>query len=249
MADPYLGEIRMFGFGGSNGGCPVTVPSRWLPADGRLLPISGNSALFSLLGTAYGGDGSTTFALPDLRGRVPIHEGQGPGLTNRVRGLGSRGGSETVTLQQANLPSISATATIAGIKASLSNDGAVSGSFDGSGDHFHTVDNHIHPFTYDSFTFPDAASASATMDIDNIETFGGGFTRGLRGLKEKKEQAEAHKVRRLGMPQDNAANIEVLQTLVDGIIAAGSVGPQGKLIMPYLSTATSYPIHASHSHP
>lgn len=104
----------------------------------------------------YAGDGRTTFGLPDLRGRVPIHVGSGPGLSNYR--LGQEGGSETIsssiTLQQDNLPDvISATATIEGITASLS-DGAISGSFDGSGEHFHTVNDHTHPFTYDSFTFP-----------------------------------------------------------------------------------------------
>ena len=223
---------------------PTLASSRWPVASNQ---ISRNSALFSLLGTTYGGDGVSTFALPDLQGRVPIHEGTGPGLP---KSLGQKSGSETVmiTLQQTNLPDvIPATATIEGMVTASLVSGAVSGSFDSSGDHFHTVNDHTHPFTYGSFTFPDASAASVTMDIDNVQVEGS--TRGLRGLKEKKNQAEAHKVRRLGMPQDNAANIEVLQTQVDGIIAAGTVGPQGKLFIPYLITATSYLIHASHSHP
>ena len=83
--DEYLGEILTVGFN--------FCPRGTLEADGRLLPISQNTALFSLLGTMYGGDGRTTFALPDLRGRVVVGAGQGPGLTERR--LGERGGVET----------------------------------------------------------------------------------------------------------------------------------------------------------
>ena len=78
------------------------APRGWAFCDGQLLPISSNSALFSLLGTIYGGDGRTTFALPDLRGRVAIHEGNGPGLS--PYNLGQRGGQETVTLTTSQMP-------------------------------------------------------------------------------------------------------------------------------------------------
>ena len=95
MAEPFLGQIMMFGGNFS--------PRGWAFCDGQLLAISQNTALFSLLGTIYGGDGRTTFALPDLRGRVPVGPGQGPGLTDwRV---GSRGGTEMTTLTTANMPS------------------------------------------------------------------------------------------------------------------------------------------------
>ncbi|HSJ99380.1 MAG TPA: tail fiber protein [Myxococcota bacterium] len=77
-------------------------PQGWAPAEGQLLPINTNQALFSLLGTTNGGNGQTNFALPDLRGRAPIHQGQGPGLTNRT--LGEQGGVETVTLLQSEMP-------------------------------------------------------------------------------------------------------------------------------------------------
>lgn len=86
--EPFLGEIRMFGF--------WRVPSGWRACDGSLLSIVDNQALFALLGTTYGGDGQTTFAVPDLRGRVPMSAGSGPGLTPYT--LGGSGGSETVTL-------------------------------------------------------------------------------------------------------------------------------------------------------
>lgn len=94
MTDPFVAEIRLF---------PFTFPPKgWAWCDGQILPISQNTALFSLLGTTYGGNGQTTFALPDLRGRVPLHEGQGPGLSQRS--LGESGGSATVTLIESEIP-------------------------------------------------------------------------------------------------------------------------------------------------
>ncbi len=92
--DPILGQIIMF--------AGNFAPRGWAFCEGQLLPISQNTALYSLLGTTYGGDGKTTFALPDLRGRVPMHPGHGPGLTPRR--LGEQGGAETVTLTTNNLP-------------------------------------------------------------------------------------------------------------------------------------------------
>jgi microcystin-dependent protein len=86
-SDPFLGEIRMFGFN--------FPPRGWAFCDGQLLPISSYTALFSLLGTTFGGDGITTFGLPDLRGRVPIHVGSGPGLSPYI--WGQKGGVETIT--------------------------------------------------------------------------------------------------------------------------------------------------------
>ncbi len=93
--DPFLGEIIMFGGN--------FAPRGWALCDGQLLPISQYSALFSILGTTYGGDGRTTFGLPDLRGRVPVHAGNGPGLSDRR--LGGKGGTETNTLTTGQLPS------------------------------------------------------------------------------------------------------------------------------------------------
>jgi len=94
MSDPFIGEIRMFGFG--------RIPNGWLACDGSLQSIAQNDVLYNLLGTTYGGDGVTTFALPDLRGQAPVHQGNGQGLTPRV--IGEKGGSETVTLTTAQLP-------------------------------------------------------------------------------------------------------------------------------------------------
>jgi microcystin-dependent protein len=95
MAEPFLGEIRMVGF--------EFAPAGWAMCNGQLLPIAQNVALFSLLGTLYGGNGVTTFALPDLRGRVPIHQGQGPGLSQRV--IGTPTGAEAITLTAGQMPS------------------------------------------------------------------------------------------------------------------------------------------------
>lgn len=92
--DPFIAAIVMFGGN--------FAPRGWAFCDGQLLPISQNTALFSILGTTFGGDGRTTFALPDLRGRAPLHPGTGPGLT--PRNLGQRSGSETNTLTSSNLP-------------------------------------------------------------------------------------------------------------------------------------------------
>ena len=94
MSEPFVGEIRMFGFG--------FAPQGWAPCNGQLLPINQNQALFSLLGTTYGGDGEATFALPDLRSRVPVGQGQGPGLSAYAEG--QAGGAETVTLTATQMP-------------------------------------------------------------------------------------------------------------------------------------------------
>lgn len=96
MSTPYIGEIRMFGFGTRG------APNGWQSCDGSLLPISEYDALFALIGTTYGGDGQTTFAVPDLRGRVPVHQGTGPGLSGYV--IGQVAGSETVTVLPTQMP-------------------------------------------------------------------------------------------------------------------------------------------------
>lgn len=92
--EPFIGEIRTFGFN--------FCPRGWAAADGQLISISQNQALFSLYGTYYGGDGRTTFGLPDLRGRFAMHQGRSPGLTPRE--IGQRGGQETVTLTEGQMP-------------------------------------------------------------------------------------------------------------------------------------------------
>ena len=92
--DPFVAEIRIFPFN--------FAPKGWAFCDGQILPISQNTALFSLLGTTYGGNGQSTFALPNMQGNVPMHPGQGPGLS--LHDLGETGGSETVTLLISEIP-------------------------------------------------------------------------------------------------------------------------------------------------
>src|SRR6476469_6205761 len=98
--DPFVAEIRIFPFN--------FAPKGWAWCDGQLLPLSQNTALFSLLGTTYGGDGKSNFALPNLQGNAPMHPGQGPGLS--LHDLGETGGSETVSLLESEIPSHSHTA-------------------------------------------------------------------------------------------------------------------------------------------
>jgi microcystin-dependent protein len=93
--DPFVAEIRIFPFN--------FAPKGWAFCDGQLLPLSQNTALFSLLGTTYGGDGKSNFALPNMQGNAPMHPGQGPGLS--LHDLGETGGSETVTLLESEIPS------------------------------------------------------------------------------------------------------------------------------------------------
>ena len=94
MADPFVAEIKIVGFN--------FAPIGWALCNGQIMPISQNTALFSLLGTIYGGDGKSTFALPNLRDRVPMHHGQGAGLTDRVQG--EFGGEQAVTLLETQIP-------------------------------------------------------------------------------------------------------------------------------------------------
>ena len=95
MADPFVAEIRIFPFN--------FAPKGWAFCDGQILPLSQNTALFSLLGTTYGGDGKSNFALPNMQGNAPMHPGQGPGLS--LHDLGETGGSETVSLLESEIPS------------------------------------------------------------------------------------------------------------------------------------------------
>lgn len=113
MGQPYVGEIRLFGGN--------FAPLGWAFCDGRLLPISENDTLFMLIGTTYGGDGESTFALPDLRSRVPIHWGTGPGLSSRI--IGEAAGVESVTLTQQQIPvhnhAVPVSSTVAGSRSAV----------------------------------------------------------------------------------------------------------------------------------
>ena len=114
MADPFVAEIRIFPFN--------FAPRGWAFCDGQLLPLSQNTALFSLLGTTYGGNGKSNFALPDLQGRAAMHPGQGPGLS--LHDLGESAGSETVTLIESEMPAhLHAMLTVASDPAELQGPG------------------------------------------------------------------------------------------------------------------------------
>jgi len=95
MGEPFVGEVRMFGGN--------FAPAGWAFCQGQLIPISENETLFNLIGTTYGGDGQETFALPDLQGRVPMHQGQGPGISQSYV-IGEKAGVETVTLTTNQIP-------------------------------------------------------------------------------------------------------------------------------------------------
>lgn len=117
MDDPFIGQIQPFGFN--------FAPRGWALCDGQIMRISSNAALFSLLGTTFGGDGRTTYALPDLRSRSIVHVGQGPGL-DRIS-WGERGGSLTKTLTVSNMPAHKHTGTMH-LGSGLGNDGAGNGN-------------------------------------------------------------------------------------------------------------------------
>jgi len=108
MSEPFIAEVKIF--------AGNFAPRGWAFCDGQLLPIAQNTALFSLIGTTYGGDGRTTTGLPNLKGRAPMHPGRGPGLTSRR--LGERGGTETITLSEAQMPQHKHTARADGNSAS-----------------------------------------------------------------------------------------------------------------------------------
>lgn len=110
--EPFLGQIQPFAFN--------FAPRGWAQCDGQILPISTSTALFSLIGTTYGGDGRTTFGLPDLRGRAALHVGSGPGLTNRR--LGEKGGLESVQLTVPQMPSHTHVATLGAVEADADSD-------------------------------------------------------------------------------------------------------------------------------
>jgi microcystin-dependent protein len=147
MADPFVAEIRIFPFN--------FAPKGWAWCDGQLLPLSQNTALFSLLGTTYGGNGKSNFALPDLQGRAPMHPGQGPGLS--LHDLGETGGAETVSLLESEIPSHSHTVRAA---SSAGEDGTPTGNA------LSRTDN-------GSAYVPAPAAMPVTMAPENIAPVGG----------------------------------------------------------------------------
>jgi microcystin-dependent protein len=166
MADPFLAQITQFG---SN-----FAPRAWAFCDGQLLAISSNSALFSLLGTTFGGDGRTTFGLPELRGRTMVHPGHGPGLSSYR--WGQRGGVETVTLNISEIPSHSHSASLSatGVVAVAGTAGTVSDDPTGR---YWGKSPAAGPGQGDVYT----DTKSTTMAADAIQIAGGGVTVGNTG--------------------------------------------------------------------
>lgn len=148
---PFIGEVVIF--------AGNFAPRGWALCDGQLLAISSNQALFSILGTTYGGDGRTTFGLPDLRGRAVIHGGQGPGLTSR--NLGSKFGTERETLTVAQMPNHTHTATSSS-QVALSN--VVGTSEVSDGQH---IANHLGGFNEDAAPAAKLGGVSSTIVINN----------------------------------------------------------------------------------
>ena len=135
MSDPFIGEIRLFGFN--------FAPQGWAQCNGQLLSIAQNTALFSILGTTYGGNGQTTFGLPNLQGQAPLHTGQGPGLSYRT--LGEIGGEAAVTLLASEMPqhthSAAASSAIGDQTTPASNVWAVGAG--GRGQNFYTTGSDV----------------------------------------------------------------------------------------------------------
>ena len=161
MAEPFLSEIRIFSFN--------FAPRGWATCDGQLLPINQNQALFSLLGTTYGGDGRTTFALPNLQSRTPIHVGSG-------HTLGERGGEEAHTLSTSEIPahvhSLAASSTSAGGNASPS------GRFLGGGNNVYHAESNLTPLA--SGSIANAGGSQAHLNMQPFLTLN--FCIALQGI-------------------------------------------------------------------
>lgn len=163
--EPFIGQIQAFGFN--------FAPRGWAQCNGQLLPINANQALFSLLGTTYGGDGRTTFALPDLRGRTMLSEGTGPGLSPRP--LGQRSGTETNTLNANQLPShnhtLGAAATVSiPVSEEDADQDEASGKFLANGTFYHDQPGGV----YGSGPIPLSGStnnAGSSQSINNMQPY------------------------------------------------------------------------------
>jgi microcystin-dependent protein len=184
MAEPFIGQIILAGFN--------FAPQGWAKCDGQLLPIAQNDALFNLIGTTYGGDGETTFALPDLRSRIPIGPGQGTGLQSYV--LADAGGSENTTLTTNQLPAHNHVVTHtlkltlrckagAGDSASPVNNLVAADSKGGSGFSNGLADSNMHPGAITSAGAVTAAITGGNQPHNNMQPFVGvNFCIALEGI-------------------------------------------------------------------
>ncbi|MDQ3013068.1 MAG: tail fiber protein [Acidobacteriota bacterium] len=159
MADPFVAEIRIFPFN--------FAPKGWAWCDGQLLPLSQNTALFSLLGTTYGGNGKSNFALPDLQGRAPMHPGQGPGLS--LHDLGETGGSETVTLLESEIPSHSHAVRVSSVGAD--EEGLKTPAANSTGVEVNTLPIYIPPQSTVSMSAQALAPAGGDQPHNNLQPY------------------------------------------------------------------------------
>lgn len=153
MSEPFVAEIRIF--------AGNFAPRGWAFCNGQLLPIAQNTALFSLIGTTYGGDGRTTTALPNMAGRAPMHPGRGPGLT--ARRLGERGGVESVTVTEAQMPQHSH--TMGGV-AEIANQRVIGNNFLAAGNDMYTAPQNLG--SMDPRTLPDTGGS---QPHNNLQPF------------------------------------------------------------------------------
>jgi microcystin-dependent protein len=153
MSSPFVAEIRMFGFN--------FPPTGWAFCDGQILPISQNTALFSLLGTTYGGDGKSTFALPDLQDSVPLHPGQGQGLSQYD--LGQQGGSDNVTLLTSEIPAHSHSFNVS---EEVVNENNVTNNFFGAGE-----TRYLAPANVTQMALQALAPAGASLPHNNMMNY------------------------------------------------------------------------------
>jgi len=155
---PFIGEIRFVGFN--------FAPRGWAKCDGQLLSVSSNEALFSIVGTTYGGDGRTTFGLPDMRGRTPVHQGSGPGLSTYR--LGQKSGTEKITLTTNQLPSHSHTAK--GVSTSARSTNSTNSAIARTRSNLKAYDNSTPNIALNSTTVGQTGSSSQVNNMQPYNT-------------------------------------------------------------------------------
>jgi microcystin-dependent protein len=168
MSEPFIAEIRIF--------AGNFAPRNWAFCNGQLLPISQNTALFSLIGTIYGGDGRTTTALPNLQGRAPMHAGQGPGLSNRR--IGENGGVENVTLTLGQMPNHNHAMTASPNPGETPEPGTTSALARSVGSSIYGADSNL--VAFDAATMPNAGGSQAHNNLQPFLTLN--FIIALAGL-------------------------------------------------------------------